>query len=272
MNGKDALMIIVKNEKADWRSVYSKIKERPILTDGEAPTPAELGGWTPITILDPEYPEFLSKKAQMPPFVLFVKGDASILKLPKLQLVASSDRGGESKVSALIHGLVAEKVPVSVFWKPNADGDDYGSEAVRAYEGSGVPFAVVIPGRTEPEARDAIADRVAAAGGVAVTEAYPGTVLPEPDRLSYPRVGIGIASGTLVLNGGYGSDSVAEKSAVVEATLACATHRDVGAVPYPPFSPTGSLCNELIRSGALLIDTADEAKALLETGAEEVTL
>jgi len=110
---------------------------------------------------------------------------------------------------------------------------------------------VVYPPENE-RLQAAIAER-----GLVVTEQPPGT---EPRARHFPsrnRIIAGIAQGTVVVEAAVRSGSL------LTARIAADYGRDVMAVPGSPLDPRAQGCNQLIRDGATLIQSAADVVATL---------
>lgn len=240
-----------------WEAIYRDMRSSSSSIEGiDMPTAAELKGWKPITILDPEYPGNLRLNGVKPPFVLFAKGDMGNLVDGALLILSPYRYAYESKIEALFQQFRDAKIPVVIAWQ-NPDNsaafNGFAQAALRAYQNSGVPFTVIFPASARN--RDALADQVAASGGLALTEAYPGS--PRRTDPVVGRIGPYISKAALVVGG--------EKSTSVAMHVAYALNAglDVGAIPWPPLTPAGELCHSMIRDGAALVASVEDALDLL---------
>lgn len=253
---RQALIRLAKKNRNAWGTVYADMKNGNYAYAVEDPTPEELRGWEPITILDDTYPNNLRQHGTRPPFVLFAKGDMANLVPGALMIISPKRYTFEGKIGAFLQLIVQARIPAVILWHNpdrNAANNGFALDALRAYQGSGVPFAVILPDDTEDI--DAIADGIAASGGLALTEHYPGT----PRRLGDPcsRIGASLSKAALVLAGDKGS------RAGVDAAFALNAGLDVGAIPWLPLTPMGELCNSLIREGAACVTCVEDVKELL---------
>ena len=88
--------------------------------------------------------------------------------------------------------------------------------------------------------------------GLVLAEMPPGT---EPRARHFPyrnRIIAGLASGTIVV------EAAPRSGSLITARLAAEAGREVMAVPGSPLDPRAQGCNQLIRDGATLIQTADD--------------
>lgn len=253
---RQAIIRIARKNQNAWGTVYADIRGGNYAYDVEDPTPEELRGWEPITILDDAYPNNLRQHGMRPPFVLFAKGNMANLVPDALMIISPKRYTFEGKIGAFLQLIVQAGIPAIILWhNPDHDSADNGFalDALRAYQGSGVPFTVILP--DDAEDIDAIADGIAASGGLALTEHYPGT----PRRLgeSCARIGAALSKAALVLAGDKGSH------AGIDAAFALNAGLDVGALPWLPLTPAGELCNSLIREGAACVTCIEDVRELL---------
>lgn len=253
---RQALIRLAKRHQNAWGRVYADMKNGNYAFDVDDPTPEELRGWEPIAILDDAYPQNLRQHGTRPPFVLFAKGNMANLVPGALMIISPKRYSFESRIGAFLQLIVQAGIPAVILWhNPDRDmaNNGFAQEALRAYKNSNVPFTVILP--TETEDIDAIADGIAASGGLALTEHYPGTPKRSGDPCS--RIGASLSKAALVLAGDKRS------RAGVDAAFALNAGLDVGALPWAPLTPAGELCNSLIREGAACVTCVEDVKELL---------
>ncbi len=111
-----------------------------------------------------------------------------------------------------------------------------------------------------PEENRALYDAVAAQGAV-VAESAPGT---EPQARHFPRrnrIISGLALGVVVV------EAAPRSGSLITARMALEQGREVMAVPGSPMDPRCQGTNNLIRTGATLVETADDVVRALEEAA-----
>ncbi len=94
--------------------------------------------------------------------------------------------------------------------------------------------------------------------GLLIAEQPPGT---EPRGRHFPsrnRIIAGLALGTLVV------EAAPQSGSLITARLAGEAGREVMAIPGSPLDPRALGCNQLIREGAVLVQTPDEVVELLQ--------
>lgn len=192
------------------------------------------------------YPRALGEVEDAPP-LLIVKGRLDLLDKPMVAIVGARNASAAACRFArgLAHDLGREGVAV-------VSGLARGIDSA-AHDGSldGGTIAVIAGGidvyyPPENEARQLdIAEH-----GLLVAEMPPGT---EPRARHFPyrnRIIAGLAAGTVVV------EAAPQSGSLITARLAADAGREVMAVPGSPLDPRAQGCNQLIRDGATLIQTA----------------
>ncbi|MCL6697837.1 DNA-processing protein DprA [Sphingomonas sp. NSE70-1] len=192
------------------------------------------------------YPRALAELESAPP-LLTVIGRLALLEQPMVAIVGARNasaaacrfarglahdlsREGVAVVSGLARGIDSAALDGSI---------DSGTIAVIA---GGVD--VYYPPENEVRQKD-VAER-----GLLVAEMPPGT---EPRARHFPyrnRIIAGLAVGTVVI------EAAPQSGSLITARLAAEAGREVMAVPGSPIDPRAQGCNQLIREGATLIQSA----------------
>lgn len=192
------------------------------------------------------YPRALAELDDAPP-LLTVKGRLELLDQPKVSIVGARNASAAACRFArgLAHDLGQEGVTVVSGLARGIDSAahdgslDTGTVAVIA---GGID--VYYPPENEARQRD-IAER-----GLLIAEMPPGT---EPRARHFPyrnRIIAGLAAGTIVV------EAAPQSGSLITARLAAEAGREVMAVPGSPLDPRAQGCNQLIRDGATLVQTA----------------
>ena len=192
------------------------------------------------------FPRSLAELDDAPPLII-AKGDLRLLDRPMVAIVGARNASAAACRFArgLAHDLGQEGVAV-------VSGLARGIDSA-AHDGSleTGTIAVIAGGidvyyPPENEARQkAIGER-----GLLVAEMPPGT---EPRARHFPyrnRIISGLAAGTVVV------EAAPRSGSLITARLAAEAGREVMAVPGSPIDPRAQGCNQLIRDGATLIQTA----------------
>lgn len=203
-------------------------------------------GW--LTVADPEYPALLKETSQ-PPWVLYYKGDVSMLRKPLIAMVGTRtptvygkktafelsralSQAGFGVVSGLARGIDSEA-------HRGALCGPGGTVAV-----AGTSLDIVYP----PENASLFA--LIAADGLALSE-YPLGMKPHPGLFPLRnRVIAGLSLGTVVVEAARRSGSL------ITADQALEESRDVFAVPGPISSPKSEGTLALLKQGAKLVSSA----------------
>lgn len=204
---------------------------------------------------DPDYPALLRRIAA-PPLALFVAGEPGLLWHPGVAVVGSRNPSAGGRDNA--HRFAAEiaRSGLSVVSGLAAGVDRAAHEA--ALEAGGLTVAVLGTGPDVPypKTHGPLLARIAAHGAV-VSEHPPGTEALREHFPSRNRIIAGLALGTLVV------EAALRSGALITARLAAEAGREVFAIPGSIHNPTARGCHRLIRDGAALIESADEAIAAL---------
>lgn len=199
-----------------------------------------------ITFFDDEYPKEL-KETFEPPWVLYVKGDSSLLKKErKLAIVGSRQASeyGKNALKKLVPELVAKEM---VIVSGLAKGIDALAHEV-TLASNGKTIAVIAGGffHLYPQETIRLAKRMMQEQLI-LSEYPPNT---KPTRWQFPmrnRIISGLSLGTLIIEAKRRSGSL------ITANYALQEGREVFAIPGSIFSPYSVGTNELIQQGAKLV-------------------
>ncbi|WP_128892374.1 DNA-processing protein DprA [Erythrobacter sp. HKB08] len=200
----------------------------------------------------PTYPELLREIESAPP-ILTWRGDFSLAQQPCVAMVGARNASAASVKLAreLASGLSQEGFTVVSGLARGIDG--------AAHEGA-MPHTIgVIASGIDiayPPQHADLQERIANEG-LLLAEQPPGT---EPRGSHFPsrnRIIAGLAAGTLVV------EAAPKSGSLITARLAGESGREVMAIPGSPLDPRSQGCNQLIRDGAVLVQSADEIAELL---------
>lgn len=203
-----------------------------------------------ITWACADYPPLLREIASAPP-LLFVRGDANTLSLPQLSIVGSRNAtpGGRDTASRFAAHLARSGFCITSGMALGID-----AAAHRAALAAGGRTIAVLgngPDIVYPREHARLAEDIAANGAL-VSEFAPGC---SPRKSQFPRrnrIISGLTLGTLVVEAGLRS------GALITARNASEQGREVFAIPGSIHNPVARGCHRLIRSGAKLVETADD--------------
>ena len=186
-----------------------------------------------------------------PPNRLYVRGAAEVLDAPAVAIVGSrrATRAGRDFAHALARELASGGLVV-------VSGLAYGIDAAahRGALATGRTVAVLGSGlaRVYPSAHEGLARDIVAADGAVVTE-YPPDAGPRKHRFpERNRLISGLALGVVIV------EATTRSGSLITARMAAEQGREVMAVPGPVASPLAGGCHRLLKSGAALIENADD--------------
>jgi DNA processing protein len=199
-----------------------------------------------------DYPSLLAEAESAPP-ALIARGDLSLLQRPAIAMVGARNASASACRFArqLAHALgVAGTVVVSGLARgiDTAAHDGALESGTMAVVAGGID--IFYPPENEQRQR-LIGER-----GLLLSEQPPGL---EPRARHFPsrnRIIAGLTSGTVVV------EAAPKSGSLITARHAAEFGRDVMAVPGSPLDPRAQGCNQLIRDGATLVQTAED---VLET-------
>ena len=208
-----------------------------------------------VFIGDPDYPFLLAQTETAPP-ALAVKGDVTLFDRPAVAMVGARNSSAAAVRFAreLATDLAAQELVV-------VSGLARGIDAAAHWGAlSGGTIGVVAGGLdvVYPPENAELQGRIGAEGLV-VAEAAFGT---QPQARHFPRrnrIIAGLCAGTVVVEGALRSGSL------ITARIAAEAGREVMAVPGSPLDPRTQGCNQLIREGATLIQSAADIIEALGT-------
>jgi DNA processing protein len=200
----------------------------------------------PLFLGDGAYPALLAATETAPP-VIYARGDATLLDRPAVAIVGArnASAAGIRFARQLSHDLAeADHVVISGL----ARGIDAAAHQAALARGTIAVVAGGIDVAYPPEHADLMAQ--IAEHGLVLAEQPPGV---QPQARHFPRrnrIIAALAAGTVVVEGALRSGSL------ITARVAADLGREVMAVPGSPLDPRAQGCNQLIREGATLIQSA----------------
>ena len=200
---------------------------------------------------DPDYPASL-KEIYDPPLVLYARGDLSATRRRGLAIVGSrhTTRYGEDCAKKLAYQLAYAGLCIH---SGLARGiDTFAHQGALAAKGRTAAVLGCSLDQVYPPENRALADKIAAQGGVLLSEFPLGTA---PDRQTFPmrnRIVSGLSQGILVVEAGESS------GALITARMALDQGRSVFAIPGRIESPHSRGCHRLIKEGAKLVESAED--------------
>ncbi|MFJ3260731.1 DNA-processing protein DprA [Pseudomonas sp. NPDC086581] len=198
----------------------------------------------------PGYPALLAELNDAPP-LLFLAGDPCLLERPQLAMVGSrrASKPGLDTARAFARSLAGGGFVITSGLALGIDGAAHEG----ALEAGGKTVAVLGTGLEHlyPRRHLGLAKRIVEHGGAVISE------LPlncAPQASNFPRrnrIISGLSLGTLVVEASPSSGSL------ITARLAAEQGREVYAIPGSIHHPGARGCHELIRQGAMLVETVE---------------
>lgn len=204
-----------------------------------------------ITIFDREYPPML-RETFKPPWVLYVKGDLSLLSEKRRLAVVGSRQAtayGKKSIELLFPKLIEQKFVIVSGLAAGIDAFAHhtsiklGGQTIGVIAGG---FHNLYPKENEELAHEMMRSHL-------VISEYPPNV--KPQKWHFPmrnRIIAGISHGTLIVEAKKSSGSL------ITANYAVQEGREVFAVPGHILNPNSVGTNELIQQGAKLVLTVQD--------------
>ena len=198
----------------------------------------------------PEYPALLAQIDDAPP-LLFIAGDPGILEKPQLAVVGSrrASRPGMDTAAAFSRSLAGAGFVITSGLALGIDGAAHQA----ALEVGGQTIGVLGTGVENfyPQRHRRLAAAMIAQGSAVVSE-FPLDAAPQ--AANFPRrnrIISGLSLGVLVVEASMASGSL------ITAKLAAEQGREVYAIPGSIHHPGAKGCHQLIREGAVLVETIE---------------
>lgn len=211
---------------------------------------------------DPDYPDLLAQMEGAPP-ILSLLGEGALLDQPGVAIVGARNASAAAMRLAreFAAALVAQGYAVVSGMARGVDAAAHRGALLpgTAAQGGGT-IGVIGGGLDKPYPPENIdLHGVMAREGLLVAEMPMGT---EPQARHFPRrnrIIAGLCAGTVVVEAAPGSGSL------ITARLAGEVGREVMAIPGSPLDSRAHGCNQLIRDGAILVQTPADVIELVES-------
>ncbi|MGO8952252.1 MAG: DNA-processing protein DprA [Rhodomicrobium sp.] len=235
----------------------SRIKPRSIPTPASIESELEKAASAGLTLVaagEPGYPPLLAR-VEVPPPLLYIKGQPGIWSRPPLAVVGSRHASAAGlKFAAEISSALGRRGFLIV------SGLARGIDA--AAHRAALPFATcaVLPGGLDaiyPPEHVGLAAEIAQ-NGILIGECPPGFVARSQDFPRRNRIISGASLGVAVVEAAERSGSL------ITARLAAEQNRDVFAVPGHPYEARATGTNNLIKQGAIFTTSPDDIEEALQ--------
>lgn len=206
----------------------------------------------------PDYPALLAELDSAPP-ILTCRGKLALASEPCAALVGARNASAAAVKLARDFGAALAEAGFTVV-SGLARGIDGAAHEGALGHHTRATIGVIASGIdiTYPPQHQALQERIAEEA-LLIAEQPPGT---EPRGRHFPsrnRIIAGLASGTLVI------EAAPQSGSLITARLAGEAGREVMAIPGSPLDARALGCNQLIREGAVLVQTPDEVVELLQS-------
>jgi DNA processing protein len=205
------------------------------------------------------YPEALAAIHDAP-LVLYVRGDPALLQRPQIGIVGSrsATQAGLAHAREFAAALSASGYLVTSGLALGIDGAAHDGALAAGYS----TLAVIGTGidKIYPRQHRALTERIVASGTL-VSEFPPGTPARPAHFPQRNRIISGLSRGVLVVEASPRSGSL------ITARLALEQGREVFAMPGSIHNPQARGCHQLIRQGAVLVETVADIEAELSAWA-----
>lgn len=210
----------------------------------------EENGIDVLTLRDSRYPQRLREIAK-PPRILYVRGELKPEDYRAISVVGtrSATTYGRKQTVQLVRKLVEAGFTIVSGLALGIDG--YAHRA--ALDAHGRTIAVLGGGvaRIYPREHEDLAARVMNSGAI-MSEYHPLTTPLSGNFPARNRIVSGLSIGTLVVESGKRGGSM------ITARFAAEQNRELFAVPGPVDSAVSQGCHELIRDGAIIVETVED--------------
>lgn len=243
----DALPDLASRGRAPYRPASAESIEREVVAVRQA-------GARYLFHDQPDYPALLGELDSAPP-ILTCRGRLALALAPCVALVGARNASAAAVKLARDFAAALAEAGFTV-----VSGLARGIDGA-AHEGAFPATIGVIASGIDiayPPQHAALQERIAQEG-LLIAEQPPGT---EPRGRHFPsrnRIIAGLASGTLVI------EAAPQSGSLITARLAGEAGREVMAIPGSPLDARASGCNQLIREGAVLVQSPDEVIELLQS-------
>jgi DNA processing protein len=245
MESRKILLYLSLKYNGDWEKIARSIRARESFTAEQVEALTSQCKENYITIIDEDFPEIF-KKMTRTPFVLYYKGDITLLSNPKILGIVGTrtpSQYGIDVTKKIVRELKEDIVVVSGL----AKGIDCvaHNECLKtnkktiAFLGCGINN--IYPVENHQLYKDIEEN------GLLISE-YPDMV--QPDKSHFPvrnRLIAGVSKGVLITEG------KSKSGTSVTLSQALLYGRDVYAVPHPILGEKDNLCNDIIRDGAIVV-------------------
>lgn len=234
----------------DWDKIYAAINKKERVDQEEMDSLLKSHKSEYITLLSSHYPNRL-KSIYKPPFVLFYKGDISLLDSNNKTVGVVGSRNhtdyGKDATEKIVEGLVKENIVIVSGMAKGIDSIAHNA----SIQNNGKTIAVLGNGVDEcyPRENSKLFEEIAQKG--LILSEYPEFV--KANKENFPkrnRIIAGISDAILV------TDAKKKSGSMITVSRALEMGKDIFCVPHVIGIESG--CNSLIKEGAKLVESAQD--------------
>jgi DNA processing protein len=254
MTGREALIYLAIKYEGDWEKVIEAVRKREPLNEAEGQEALKGLASHALCISDPSYPECW-KQAVRPPLVVFYYGNLELLADEKkcVSYIGSREASeyGVMMAKKLAGGLAKEGLTI-------VTGLAMGIDAVAtesALEAGGSAIGILGNGIDicYPSTSQPLYERLKRRG--LILSEYPGKTPPKKDSFPARNRIVAATSHTIIVG-----EAAKRSGTLITVGFALGLNKEIGCVPYP--ADAESSCNLLIKDGAALIESVEDANVL----------
>lgn len=253
MNGRDLLIYLAIKYQGDYNNILKAVNLKVFPDEQEVKKELEKLDCEAITMLDPNYPEYI-KSVPYAPTVLFYKGDISLISTENFKknlAVIGTRNPSEYGIN-----LTKEIVDKVCYHLNIVSGLAIGIDGIAQSEAvlcGGKTIAVLGSGFNHiyPTRHIKLANDIIDSGGLLISE-YPPDVEPIPDNFPYRnRIIAGLSSGILV------TEAYDKSGTSRTVNYGLESGRTIMCPPYP-LTIKNSFCNQLLYEGATFVRDGED--------------
>ena len=251
MKSKELLLYLAIKNKGDWDGIYRFIKEKREIDKEELKNTIDNFKGNFICLTDDDYPEVL-KYTTKPPFILFYRGDISLLKEERKNMLSViGSRNCSTYAKDMTNKLINELPNNICIISGMAKGID-GIAHEAALNSKKKTIAVLGGGFNYiyPKEHTKLFDSIIENGGLVISE-YPDDCEPKKENFLYRNRLIATLCKALFVAESYGRSG---SSSTV--CFALQENRDVCCLPFK--ADENSNCNKFIKDGAFMVESAND--------------
>ena len=254
MKARDILITLAVRFGGDWDLIMNAIRSKKYLKPEEVEEVAAQN-LDAITIVDADYPEGF-RNCFKPPICLFYRGNKALIS-DRSKLLSYIGSREASSYGLLMAREIAKGLSENGYTIVSGMARGIDGEALRAaIEEKGRAIAILGSGinRPFPESNRDLYERLCSEG--LVLSEYPGDVEPHASHFPFRNRLIASCPKALIVG-----EAKQHSGTSITVGYALGALEDIGAVPYR--AKEESLCNQLIKDGAALVESVSDALLLM---------